>query len=617
MNSIRHSVILFCVGLCASAFADQGFRIIPHLNNITVDGATLIWESKEPYTGSITYGQEGSLDKSVQGDKDGTIHRLRIDGLKAESKYQYSITCGDDVRSGTITTAPATARPITFVLIGDSRRWGTRWEETNMEAHVAQWKPEFYLTMGDLVPSGHSYEQWPEHFNRFESLIGDTWMVTARGNHEGSQVFAPEEDWFAKYHELPGKGEPWSDFTWGNTHFSLISFEQTASTETVEWLDANLQNQDAQWKVTAHHFPVYCTGYDSPIDKRKEMGESTFKPLADSLDRNNVTLDLAGHTHIYERLHSIRAGKRDDENGTLYLINGGDIGANYPDWFTATNDHNKPYDQPTYTVFHMGEDRVWFRTFCWSKETEAIIEIDYHIIWRDEAIPQAVLARLDGATGAALLETVVELGGLSYAPAAPKLVALLDSEDVSLRHAVATSIRQIGTDSVASSLIPYLDDADLFVRRELARALEIAMTPDVTDSVVAAIMDPNQDLDTRVNLVGALQFNGVPATATTLFLKLLQDTDTASKVRERAAYAMTNTVDVAQLEAVFDLFRAETEAYVLARLAFTLNDLTGRIQNPDPKSAIGRSKPGEERDKYIKKWRDWLEKELEKEKAAA
>ena len=52
-------------------------------------------------------------------------------------------------------------------------------------------------------------------------------MVTARGNHEGSQMRDVENDWFAKYHELPGEGEPFAAFDWGNTHFVLISYEST------------------------------------------------------------------------------------------------------------------------------------------------------------------------------------------------------------------------------------------------------------------------------------------------------------------------------------------------------------------------------------------------------
>ena len=618
-RSIPHTGLLSAAlvtlaALSTPAHAAQDFHIIPHLNNITKDGATLIWESKEPQDGAVQYGLTENLDKTATGEAGATIHRIRIEGLEAETKYHYSVKCGDTVRPGSFTTAPATARPITFLLIGDSRRWSNRWEETKMADHIAQWNPEFYLTMGDLVPSGHNYDQWPEHFNRFEDVIGDMWMVTARGNHEGSQVFDQDQDWFAKYHELPGDGEPLSDFTWGNTHFSLISFEQTASQATVEWLDKNLPTQDAKWKVTAHHFPVYCTGYESPVDKRKEMGTSTFKPLADSLDRNNVTLDLAGHTHIYERLHAIRDGKRNDKEGTMYVINGGDIGANYPDWFTATNDYGKPYDQPTYTVFHMGEDRVWFRTFCWSKETEAIIEIDYHIMWRDEAIPQAVLAKLDGAEGKALLDTVIELGGLSYGPAAPKLIPFLKEDDQTLRRATATAIRQIGTDSVSGDLVAYLNDNDLHVRQEVARALEIAMTPEVTPAVVAAIKDGNQDITTRVNLIGALQFNGDTTATNALLLELLKDSGVETKVRDRAAYALTNTIGADQVDEVFALFRAEKEEYVMARLAFTLNQLTGRIQNPE--SAMSKSKPGDGRDKYIKKWRDWMEKQAEKDKAA-
>ena len=71
------------------------------------------------------------------------------------------------------------------------------------------------------------------------------------------------------------------------------------------------------------------------------------------------------------------------------------------------------------------------------------------------------------------------------------------------------------------------------------------------------------------------------------------------------------------METLFDLFSAETDPYILARLTFTLNKLSGRAQNPDPKSAIGQSKPGEGRAKYIKKWRSAWEKNKGREKKAA
>lgn len=617
MRTIVPLALLTFLALVPSAGAEeataQGFYIRPHLNNITADGCTLIWETHQPEAGKVEYGSDTRYGKSVADTEAVKIHRLRITGLTPETTYHYRVTSGADVAESTFKTAPAEARPITFVMIGDSRRWSNRWAETKMEEHAAQWKPEFYLTQGDLVPSGHTYAQWPEHFKRFETITDDLWMVTARGNHEGSQIWDPENDWFARYHELPGDGEPYASFTWGNTHFVLISFEQTAASPA--WLNEHLPKVDAQYTILAHHFPVYCTGYYSPDDNRKELGEGVMRPLAATINKFGITADLAGHTHIYERLYPLRDGKRNDREGTIFVTNGGDIGGNFAEATTAVSDLFLDADQPTYTVFHMGADRVWFRTFCWSKTAEAIVQIDYAIRWEDEAIPQGVMAQLDTAQGEALSNAVIDLGAMLYTPAAPKLVALLKHEDTNVRQAAAKSLGLIGSPEVSANLLDYLNDEDLFIRREIARAMETGMDLALTPAVAKAAADPAQDAITRVRLLGALQLRGVPAAATSVFFDVLGQADAPQTVRERAAYGLTRTVTVADIEKVAALFKTEAAEYVTLRLGFTLNELSGRRQSLDDKAPIGKSKPGEERQQFIDTWMNHFKKQQEKEAA--
>ncbi|MBI3118086.1 MAG: hypothetical protein HYZ00_05350, partial [Candidatus Hydrogenedentes bacterium] len=123
----------------------SGLYIRPHLQNVSKEGATLIWETPQASVGVAEYGQNGAYDKKAEETQAQTIHRVRITGLAPETVYNYRINAGSEQQESTFKTAPATDRPITFVLIGDSRRWDQTWEETKMVEHVAQWSPEFYL----------------------------------------------------------------------------------------------------------------------------------------------------------------------------------------------------------------------------------------------------------------------------------------------------------------------------------------------------------------------------------------------------------------------------------------------------------------------------------------
>lgn len=604
---------ILSVLLCASgALAQQAFHIKPQLNNVTKESVTIIWETKEPTTGEVEYSLDESFSLKATGEADKTLHWVHVTGLQPETTYHYRVHAGGETVTEYFKTAPATERPITFVVIGDSRRWGTRWEETKMEDHAAQWNPEFYLTMGDLVPSGHNKDLWPEHFNRFKNLSGHLWFANARGNHEGSMIFDPESDWFGKYHELPGKGEPFAAFQWGNTYIVMISFEQTMN--AYRFLDEELPKVTAKYKVLSHHFPVYCSGYYSAEDNRKEMGEGPMAQLARSIDKHKVTLDLVGHTHIYERLHPLRERKRNDREGTMFVVNGGDIGGNFPEAFTAVHDDRETMDQPTYTVYHMGDDRVWFRTFAWSKVNNQIEEIDYHVQWQDETLPKAELDKLATAQGEELVKAITELGAMSYAPAAPALLPYLSKSDIAIQRAAAKALRGIGADDSGTSatLVGHLYIDDLAVRREVARALEIAMDPAVYPAVLSAARDAKQDEKTRISLLGALQFHGPKEEVSKQLVELLREENVPEKVRERAVYALSRVADEPQLDALFDLFRVEKASYVTRRLAWALNQITTDRQSLDEKAPIGQSKPGAEREQFIENWK----KKLEQKKAA-
>ncbi|MBI4559975.1 MAG: HEAT repeat domain-containing protein [Candidatus Hydrogenedentes bacterium] len=598
-----HALILTLL-LALPVFADA-FHIRPHVQNITTDGATIIWETQELGIGTVEYGPKGTFDQQAKESAPATIHRVRIAGLAPESSYSFRVRVGQDAAESFFKTAPGSDRPITFVAVGDTRRWEKRWQETNMAEHTLQWNPEFYVINGDLVVSGHKKELWPEHFERFGPLADKYMFVTARGNHEGSFFNDNENDWFGKYHEMPAPGEPLFSFDWGNSHFAVISHEMMAGEErikqTMAWLDEDLTRSKKKHEFVLHHYPIVCTGYYSPTESRKEDG-TMFAELARVLDKHHVAVDMSGHTHIYERLYPLRAGKRDDRNGTTYVVQGGDINANFPDWWTAVGDDTTTQAKPTYTVFQCKDDRIEFRTFCWSPVENKTVQIDYNVIWQDESIPSKVLASLPSLKGEALVKAVEELGAMLYAPAGQKLLSYLaPDQPVEVRRAAASSLRALGSESLAPALLSYVKDVDAIVRQEAARALEIAMPSDLSNAVAKLAADEKLEDRVRKSLIGALQFHAPAKLTHKVTLAILNDAAAPVPVRQRAAYALGRVATKQDVRTLAKRIEQEPDNYVMMRYAWLLNRLTGVQVSLDGKAPLATSEPGKRRE-FVQQW---------------
>jgi HEAT repeat protein len=584
--------------LCAvSAVHAASFYIKPHLQNITKDGATLIWESDQDEIGQIEYGKDGKLTGKVTDPQPVKIHRLRITGLEAGTEYAYKVTSGGAAMENAFKTAPASQSEITFVVFGDTRRWGTAVEDTKFLEHTLQWNPDFFMNNGDLVLRGHKRELWPEHFDRFEKIIGKYMMVTSRGNHEESLVNDPENDWFAKYHELPGEGEPYSSFDWGNTHFELISFEQTKESPPI--IDKHLSESNTKYKFVEHHYTIYCAGYNSPVDERKDPGE-VFKDIRAVIDKHKVDIDIAGHTHIYERSFPIRENKRSNAGGTIYIVNGGDINGNYPEWWTALADDSSRYSKPTYTVFFCKDDRIEFRTFAWDKNEKKMAEIDHVIRWNDESLPKGVLASLSTLKGAELAAAAESLGAMHYEPAAEALAGLLENPDIPACRAGAKALRFTSNAALSVKLVKYLGDPDLEARRSVAAAIEAAMDPSIAGEIAKLAADPAQDARTRVSLLGALQLHAPEDLTKSTSLAVLEHASDPEEVRARAAYALGRVAAKDDVKDLAKLFESEQQGYVISRLGWIMNRVSGESQKVD--AGAVKAMAAKERKAMTKVW---------------
>ncbi len=606
--------VIICVCAFTAAAVADGFYIAPFLQNVTPDGVTVIYQTNENGKGLVEYGPEGTFDQKATGASDEMIRKVRITGLKPDTAYSYRVRVGTEEKVHVFKTAPTPSadREVTFAIFGDTRRWENKVEETGFIKSLMEWKPEFFLINGDLVVKGHDYSLWKPHFDRFAEIGATHMILTARGNHEGSMLTDTVNDWFGKYHENPN-GEPYSHFTWGNVHVVALAWEQTVNPAmvkpTADWLDAHLGEVKSPYTFVSQHFPIYCTGYAGPADNRKQPGVDMvlFKNV---LDKHNVTAHMAGHTHIFERHYPVRDDKRDDRNGVHYLVNGGDINANYGEWWTAYTDNNSGYTKPTYTIYQCKKDRMDIRTFAWSEERKKFEQIDRDIAWKDEATPKAVLTSLDTLKGAEQLDAIEALGAMLYEPAIPSLAKFLKSDDLATRQRAAWAISMIGTKESVMALQTYLDDSDAEVRYQAARAFEVAMPEAMSKDVAKRAADDAQDPRVRVKLIGALQLHGDPKLARETLMSIVES-KAPDAVRERAVYGLTRLVGEKDVKPLLKAIDREVDPYVTARLAFTLNKLTGYAQNAEQ---IGKTQPGERGD-YIKKWQE--APKVEEKKTAA
>jgi 3',5'-cyclic AMP phosphodiesterase CpdA len=596
-TAFRHAALLFYLLVPVWACA-EGFYIPPHLQNVTTDGATLIWETQDESVGVVEYGPKGQYTQQAGEAFTAKLHRVRVTGLSPDTAYSYRVRAGAEERGDAFKTAPAEQRPIVFAVLGDSRRWEERWQEHGITEHMMQWGPEFVVNTGDLVLDGQKHDLWTEHFGRFAGFNSKLMMAAARGNHEGPRTGEPDTDWFARYHELPGKGEPFSVFDWGNSHFVLISMDYVS--RCAEELERDLAANTRKNSFVVFHSPVYCTGYSGPEDSRKEDGQSSEKIRA-ILDKYNVPVHLAGHTHIYERSWPIRENRRDDARGTTYIVQGGDINANYPDWWSAVTDNRETQSKPTYTVFFCQDDRIEHRTFAVDTAANGFIEVDHQIIWRDESVPKAALAALEGAQGADLAKAIEELGAMVYTPAGQKLAGCLSHPEPDVKRAAATAVRRTGSPDAADACMHGLEDGDPEVVRELARALEVMLPERLAEDAVRKINNAQLDTRARVSLVGALQFHAAPDLCRKVFIALLEEENTPGEVRNRAAYALASVAGKDDVRVLAGLFEKETEPYVTVRLAVALNKITGKSNRIDGKGPLAKSSPGQRGD-FVKKW---------------
>jgi hypothetical protein len=192
-----------------------------------------------------------------------------------------------------------------FAVIGDSGTGGRA--EYEVGAKIAEFRKVFkfdiVVMMGDNIYGGQKPNDFKKKFeDPYKDLLdGGVKFYASLGNHDD-----PTQK---SYKLFNMGGERYYSFKphKGIQFFALDSNYMDRA--QIEWLEKELANSNADWKIVFCHHPLYSSGakHGSDVELRKVV-EPLFR-------KEHVALALAGHDHFYERIKP--------QNGIEYFVIGG------------------------------------------------------------------------------------------------------------------------------------------------------------------------------------------------------------------------------------------------------------------------------------------------------
>lgn len=261
------------------------------------------------------------------------IHEAHVCGLQPDTVYDYRVHSGSLASEQySFRTAPADAQEEVVILaLGDSRGSPEVYGALLAKADEIG-APDLILYTGDAILNGSDHDAWEAFLEAGGAVLRRVPTLAAVGNHEAGSIA-----YFSLF-AMPGD-EQWYEVDYGAAHIMMLddsSFQYPdIDGDGERFLRDRLPAVDSeQWKLVVHHQPIYSApGFHGSTDRL----QTRWAPL---FDQHGVDLVFNGHDHKYERTYAMRAGARDDDNGTVYVVSGGagapKYSANTADWTART-----------------------------------------------------------------------------------------------------------------------------------------------------------------------------------------------------------------------------------------------------------------------------------------
>jgi len=186
---------------------------------------------------------------------------------------------------------PLTPNAVRFAAIGDMGTGKTPQFEVAaaMEVFRKTFPFDFVITLGDNIYGGNGAS---DYRNKFELpykplLDGGVRFYAALGNHDSrsQRLYTP----------FNMGGKQYYTYTKGHVQFFALDTNYMSPQQLI-WLEQELKDSDADWKIPYFHHPLYSssTYHGSSVELRLVL-----EPL---FVKYGVQVVFAGHEHVYERV---------------------------------------------------------------------------------------------------------------------------------------------------------------------------------------------------------------------------------------------------------------------------------------------------------------------------
>ena len=314
----------------------------PYLQWAGANTALLRWRTHYPRRATVRFAPADGQGAPVRWEATAAAvdHSAPLVDLRPDTLYRYEIDLdGEPAARGesyAFRTPPRgralpDAGSVGIWVIGDSGKCSvspTGCTESAavrdaMAARSAERPPAMWLLLGDnAYPHGTDWQYSEALFRHYARRAASTLLWPVAGNHDFYAADARTQsgvyfDSFDPPSEgeaggVPSGTEAYYSFDWGPLHIVVLDShdsDRSADGPMARWLEADLASAaDARWTLAAFHHPPYSHGShdsDDPEDSGGRMQDmrEVFVPI---LERHNVDLVLAGHSHGYERSALIR-----------------------------------------------------------------------------------------------------------------------------------------------------------------------------------------------------------------------------------------------------------------------------------------------------------------------
>lgn len=257
------------------------------------------------------------------------LHTVELTGLEPGKEYNVFIDHPTNPDLFYFRTMPDenNRRELVFLAGADSR--SRRDVRREMNELAAAQNPEFVIFDGDFISTALSEQQWDDWFDDWhEQMITFDGrripVIPAIGNHEvDGGYLKPKENAPFYFHRFIAP-EPRNYYVLKmSPDMVLVTLDTDHINEVTEqtpWLERTLEDyRDTRWKMVQWHVAAWPSVRDFDGETPTRIREN-WVPV---LEKHDVDIVIEAHDHAYKKTVPIRDNRHDDENGILYLGDGG------------------------------------------------------------------------------------------------------------------------------------------------------------------------------------------------------------------------------------------------------------------------------------------------------